>query len=218
MFSRISIAAAAAAIVAAFGTASPAAAAVIYDNGGPNRDTTDEMTEWVQAEDFSVASAKTLKGAHFWTVEYGAWDGALTWYIFANNGGLPGAALATGSGVNVTKTATGNFLYDGPQYEYAFDFDNPVALTGGTTYWFGLHLSADFDLDRIGWQLTLPGLGAYGAHSHYGTFNDWIGGGGQHAFYLTDTSTAAVPEPSTFVMLGAALLGLGAVRLRRRTA
>jgi PEP-CTERM motif len=213
MFSRSYIAAAA--IAVAVGASSPAAATIIYDNGGPNRDATDEVTEWVQAEDFSVASATTLAGAHFWTVEYGAWDGTLTWYVFADNGGLPGSALATGNGINVVKTATGNTVFGGPQYEYSFDFDNPLALTGGTAYWFGLHLSSDFDLDRIGWQLTLPGLGTYGAHSHLGTFDNWIGNGGQHAFYLTDTSTA-VPEPSTFVMLGATLLGLGAARLRRK--
>ena len=215
MFSRIYIAAAAAAIAVAFGAGSPAAATIIYDNGGPNRDATDEMTEWVQAEDFSVASATTLRGAHFWTVEIGAWDGTLTWYVFADNSGLPGSTLATGNGKNVLKTATGNLVFGEPQYEYSFDFDNPLALTGGTPYWFGLHLSSDFGLDRIGWQLTLPGFGTNGADSQFGTFDNWINDGGQHAFYLTDTSTA-IPEPSTFVTLGAGLLGLGAARLRRR--
>jgi hypothetical protein len=213
MFSRIHFAAAA--IALAFGASSPAAASVIYDNGGPNRAVTDEATEWVQAEDFSLASATTLVGAHFWTVEFDAWDGSLTWYIFANSGGLPGSALATGNGKNVVKTATGNMILGGPQYEYSFDFDAPLALAAGTTYWFGLHLSSDFDLDRIGWQLTTPGLGANGVHSHLGTLDNWINGGGQHAFYLTDTSTA-VPAPSTLVTLGAGLFGLGAARFRRK--
>jgi hypothetical protein len=90
-----------------------------------------------------------------------------------------------------------------------------LALAGGTTYWFGLHLSSDFDLDRIGWQLTTPGLGTNGADTYLGTFDNWINDGGQHAFYLTDTSTA-VPEPSAFVMLGAGLFGLGAAQLRRK--
>lgn len=222
MFSRIYVAAAA--IVMAFGASSPAAAAIIYDNGGPDLATGhsdvatgNEVTKWVEAEDFSVASSTTLAGAHFWTLENSSsWDGTLTWYVFANVGGLPGSApLETGSGVNVARTATGNEHFGEIEYAYSFDLDTPVALVGGTDYWFALHLSSDFDSDGIFWETTSSGLGANGAQSEGGTFVNWIGNGRQHAFNLTNETTA-VPEPSTLVMLGAGLSSLAALGRRRK--
>jgi hypothetical protein len=98
---------------------------------------------------------------------------------------------------------------------YSFDLDTPVALVGGTDYWFALHLSSDFDSDGIFWETTSSGLGANGAQSEGGTFVNWIGNGRQHAFNLTNETTA-VPEPSTLVMLGAGLSSLAALGRRRK--
>ena len=190
-------------------------AAIIYNNGGPNQVNGNEATEWVQTENFSVPQNAQLTDAHFWSVENGAWDGTLDWYVFADVGGQPGAApLASGSGTNVVKTATGNVLFFGSEFEYNFDLNSPVNLTGGTNYWFGIHLSANYDRDEIYWETTAPTAGN-GTESMGGTFNNWFNNGQEHAFYLTGTA-GAVPEPATMVLFGAGLAGLGAMRRRRK--
>ena len=55
-------------------------------------------------------------------------------------------------------------------------------------------------------------LGSFGAVGSYDTvlFGDW------QAAHLnvSDTEAPAVPEPSTFLLLGAGLLGLGVIRRR----
>ena len=139
----------------------PASAVTIFDNGGPDRQSGNEMAQWVQTEDFVLATNSVVTGAHFWTGESGAWDGTLDYFFFADAGGVPAAApFASGTAVNVNKVATGVPLGFGTEYEYSFNLAAPVPVTGGTTYWFGLHLSSNFNRDEIYWETTNVGLGA----------------------------------------------------------
>lgn len=204
-----------------------AEAEVIFDNGGPDQQSGSEFTQWVQSEDFMVGQppvnlmfvqpAILLTDCHFWTIEgYGTnsggnlWDGTLEYWVFADNGGAPGAIIDSGFGQNIVRTGTGVIVLESyNEFVYDFDMEQPVPLVAGSTYWLGLHLASDYiDRDEIYWETTNQGLGAFGStgnESEGGTFDNWFNNGQHHAFYLT------TPEPATVC-----LLGLGALSLLRR--
>jgi hypothetical protein len=154
----------------------PEAPTTIFDAGAPNLDDGKEMTFWVQADDFILGSDATLTGVNFWTIESGTtWDGTLDYYIFSDNNGQPASSpLFSGSGTNITRTATGNSAYGYLEYAYGFDLATPQALTGGTRYWLGLHLAADFNnQDYIYWVTTGGNFGLTSQASQEGTFDNW---------------------------------------------
>ena len=188
--------------------------AQIFNGGGPDQANGNEMTAWLQTEDFVLGSSDTLGSVKFWGIEVpGAWDGTIEWWVFNDSGGTPGSTVASGTGVNITHTATGitglfGFL---DEYVYTFDLNAPVALNGGTTYWLGLHASADYTGDGVYWETTSAGFGSTGIESQGGTQNNWFNNGVQHAFELYST----VPEPGTFVAIGMGLVGLTIARRRK---
>src|ERR1700744_291963 len=120
-------------------------AGVVYDNGGPAplREY-NEMTGWVQAEDFTLGSNTNITGVTFWTLEdptVNGFAGSIFYQIFANCAGQPcDTALASGTGANLDRTLlhTGILgVYNA--YEYTFDFSTAFEAQGGATYWLGLH-------------------------------------------------------------------------------
>ena len=188
--------------------------ATVYDNGGPNQQSGNEAAQWLQTEDFSLAAPTALASANFWTLETSpGWDGTLDWYLFANNAGQPGAMLANGAGMNVNKVATGLTALGGAytEYEYSFNFGGTPVLAAGTTYFFGIHLAADYSTrDDVYWETTSQGPGD-GEESLGGTLNNWSDNGQEHAFNLQ----GAVPDATgTAPLLGAAFVGLCALSRR----
>jgi len=233
-----------AACVLAVAVSGQAQAITIFDGGGPDQVNGNEMTLWVQAEDFSLTSPNLkVTDAHFWSLEgYGTagggneWDGTLTYYFFANdetNGPKPtGNPLYTGQGQSIVKAATGLMPLGLAEYKYSFDLVSPVTLAADTTYWFGLHLAADFEhRDEIYWETTSDGdgYGATGEEEYLGPdfpspdFPDWVwnSNSNHHAFYLTGEPIGEpiIPEPSTFIvwsLLGGLGFAAGWWRRRRR--
>ena len=81
---------------------------MVYDNGGPNGASGNEMSAWLQAEDFVLSSDTHVTGVRFWTIESsGIFDGSFAWSILSNTGGSPGVAIASGVST-ATRTAQGS--------------------------------------------------------------------------------------------------------------
>jgi len=164
----------------------------IFDGGPPDQINANDMTVWVQAEDFVLANDEVLGDVHFWTGETGAWDGTLQWFLFLDNAGQPAAApFAQGSGILIDKVLTGGTVAGlAPEFEYWMDLDTPVPLSAGVTYYLGLNLGSPDGM--IFWETTSAGFGSTGWESLGGTFDNWFDNGEDHAFFLTKPSVAVV--------------------------
>lgn len=189
---------------------------VFYDNGGPNQVDGNEMTEWMQTEDFMIAQDTTWHDLHFWTIEdpNAFYDGQLYVALYDDNAGSPNTIIAQGNftdGTNYTKT----FLQAGVLgtfNEYRYDVAiSDYLLLANTPYHLGLHLDpSDNYVNRNGiyWETTNANATAAGMESMGGPNGPWSSNLNEHAFNLT----SPVPEPASMSVLGLGVLAL----LKRR--
>ena len=124
------------ALAVAFSSA--AQAAVIYDNGAPNQSNGNEATQWIQSEDFTFTAATRITDVHFWNVDSGRLaDGTISWFIYADAAGVPGAVISSGNTGAVTRTATGAVLGFGTEFLNEFisrrPFLQPAPTISGST-------------------------------------------------------------------------------------
>lgn len=190
---------------------------VFYDNGGPNQQNGNEMTNWMQTEDFVLRQDTAWHDLHFWTIEApgGFSDSQMYVALYDDNGGQPGNIIADGlfstGGGGMTKTFTqGGVLGFFDEYRYDLDISGYV-LSAGVNYHLGLHANPTNNYgtrDDIYWETTAFNNTQTGWESFGGPNGPWANNGQEHAFNLT-----TVPEPASMVALGAGLLAI--VRRRR---
>jgi hypothetical protein len=135
-------------------------AAALYSNGvnrpaqgGP------DMRSQLIADDFTLSSAQTITRIRFWSLDQtpGAYAGSLSWYIYADSSGQPGAPLAAGNTTTVTRTATGAVYPPLGMPEYQNDFPIGTVALGTGRYWLALY------------------NGTIGVPGGNGTFFIWVG-------------------------------------------
>ncbi len=197
-------------------------ASMIYNNGGPNGSSGNEMTQWIQAEDFVLSTDSTLLDVHFWSFEnQGAYQGSIVWQIYSNNAGNPGAVLFSGT-ATPTRTADPAAICCGFPIGMDDSFLIPaIALTGGTQYWLALHNGPLTTTDRLEFYwATANKNGTETGHEQIAPFGgtNWFDNFQEHAFNLTGDATRAVPEPATILLVGFGLAGLAARHWKSRTA
>jgi hypothetical protein len=186
------------------------ASAQIYVNGAPDLAGGNEMSMWLQAENFTLGASNTVGAVRFWSIDApgAVFDGNVDWWIFNDAAGTPGSIVASGTQTTVSRVATGNVFGGGALLEHVWDFNiTGTPVTGGTMYWLGLHVNSDYTRDEFYWETGAGGAAPTGMESNGGTMNNWAGNGNEHAFELY-----AVPEPSTLIVLG----GLAALALAAR--
>jgi hypothetical protein len=195
-----------------------ALAATVFDNGSPNLVSGSEMTEFVVADDFTLASGSNISNIRFWSVQESAADysGSVSWAIYSDAAGEPAVSLFSGL-TNVTSLATGGATGFGYS---VFVFDIPVSftLTAGN-FWLGLHngpLSNTAPSTML-WATTGVGGGTTGAYLDGG----WVNSGNEHAFLLDGGPTLppdpTVPEPQVILMLLAGFAAFSSLRRKEHS-
>lgn len=191
-------------------------ATIIWDNGPPSvpASSGNEMTQWIQAEDFVLSAPVTLTGVQFWDLQGSpGYLGSITWSIYQDTSGVPGAVLFTANTSVVTRLATGNTSTTG-----LAEFSNTFAISANLvtgTYWLGLHNGPLTSTARseFYWEST-PSTVAndvhFGEQYQIATNGPWMTVLQEHAFNLSGTTAA---EP---VLAGLTGAGLGAAVMLRR--
>jgi hypothetical protein len=197
-----------------------ASAQIVFDNGSPNNVSGNEMTQWVQAEDFSLSQTTTITGIRVWAFALApnAYQGSIAWSIYGNAGGAPGAVQFAG-------TFNGGFVNEGPSAfdgvdQLRFDIATTFDLSAGS-YWLGLHNGplTTTSREEFYWQ-TRANNSTLRGHEDETPFGvgGWEDNGNEHAFQLLGSPTTVVPEPSTYALLATGFVALVAVSRRRRNA
>jgi hypothetical protein len=162
--------------------------ALLYDNGGDDYANGNEMTQWLQAEDFVLGAQSNVTSVSFSVLTFGGianWDGTVDWWIFNDGGGAPGGVVASGSGTNISMTFDQNQGFD--FYDCTMDLDAPQCLDGKTTYWLGLHLNdnACATRDDLYWGTTAANGTTTGNEANNCVIGSWFSNGTEHSFSLS---------------------------------
>ncbi len=202
-----------AAVVALMLGASQAATAItVFNNGVPNLVSGTAMTEFVVADNFTVASSFDITNIRFWSAQDapGAYQGSVAWAIYSDLAGLPNSSLNAGL-ATVAGTASGGstgFLYG------IYSFDIPVTFTlAAGNYWLALHngpLSNTTTAGDMLWATSGTGSGPASIYNNGG----WIDSGNELAFRV-DGNVSVVPEPEGVALFLAGLAVCGGLRKKR---
>ena len=134
------------------------------------------MTEWMEADDFTLTNAARLDAVKFWDLELPMYfAGSFVWRIYSNSpNNTPGTLLASGTSDKLSHIPTGHA--SGPYQEYVNTFDfNSVVLPAGT-YWLGLHNGPlnNFGAGNVYWETT-SNTGPRASHAARGPlYQAWL--------------------------------------------
>ena len=169
-------------------------AILLYDNGDSDYVGGFEMTRFTVADDFEVyVSAEASRGAFAMadlTCTFPAnWDGHLRWWIFEDDGGIPGSTIATGYAPEVSVSLVWDNCPSAAHYSVQFKLGQMVSLSSGVRYWLALRMALDWSSnDGLYWSSTQQGGFSPGVSSQWGT-DPWSTVGLEHSFRISLVGT-----------------------------
>jgi hypothetical protein len=142
-------------------------AGIVYDNGGPNQYSSNEMTSSIQVQSFMLTTARIITGVRFWAVDWDRVDnlgyvGQIMYFIYddsAASPGTPGDILASGTftgdpvDIKVVNMTSGHVDVD----EYRFEFIIPdFYAEPNRIYHLGVHNGAlsNIKYSSFAWETT----------------------------------------------------------------
>jgi hypothetical protein len=197
-----------------------ATASTIYTTGAPNQADGLDISEFVAADNFTLSVGSTITGLTFFASANvdpftSQFSNTLGYGIFANNNGVPGSLIASGSNSAPVLVDTGNQILG--TEEWAISMALPSLSLAPGTYWLGLHenaLGTPDDGTTIYWDTasSQTGFAPMSTDDLFGA-SGWYPGLSENldlAFQLNGSfDTGASPEPNQFW----ALLAIGACTL-----
>ena len=145
---------------------------IVYENGSPDPSDGLYIDMAITANDFVLGEDLELTDVHF-ILQDDNGNGLnvpIQYEIRENDGTSPGALITSGNGINVEteQIAMGVF---GPRLMVWFDFEEPIPLFGGVTYWLVLHVGNDINDNTkrsLFWESSDVNIGFTGVSSFIG--------------------------------------------------